>query len=167
MSLEIVAMEKKYLEDALFIYQWYVKNSTATFQIHDSTLTEMHELLFFTDPTYRSFAVLENTRCIGYGIITQFKKREAFDRTAEITIYLETTATRKGYGREVLEYLEEFARTQGFHALVALISGENTGSCKLFARNGYTQCAQYREVGFKFNRWIDLVCYEKILFPIQ
>jgi L-amino acid N-acyltransferase YncA len=163
MSLEILPMEKKYLSSAKDIYQWYVANTTATFQIRDADTAEMEALLFFDNDKYRSFAVFEDGVFIGYGIITQFKSREAFANTAEITVYLSPESTGKGYGRAILAHLESFSRSSGLHALVALISGENEGSCKLFARNGYAKCAHYHEVGFKFGRWIDLVCYEKLL----
>lgn len=163
MSLEIVDMERKYLEDARRAYQYFVTNSTATFQIRDATVEEMSQLLFFADSRYRSFAALEDGRFIGYGIVTRYKSREAYDLTAEVTVYLEPGSTGKGYGRAVVERLESFARGQGFHALVAQISGENGASVKLFERAGYAKCAHYREVGRKFGRWLDLVCYEKIL----
>lgn len=63
----------------------------------------------------------------------------------------------------MLAHLETFAREQGMHSLVAQISAENEASCKLFARAGYSLCARYHEVGRKFDRWLDLVCYEKQL----
>ncbi len=163
MSFEIVEMDKKYLGNTLEIYQWYVRNSTATFQTHEPTLSEMVGLLFFTEEKYGSFALLENGICVGYGIITQFKAREAFDRTAEITIYLAESATGKGYGGLVVAHLEGFARNHNLHMLVALVSGENTASFKLFERSGYSKCAHFHDAGNKFNRWIDLVCYEKKL----
>ncbi len=163
MGMTIVEMEQKHLPEALKVYQWYVANSTATFQISDTTPAEMESLLFFENPRYRSFAVLEDGVFAGYGIVTRYKTREAFDATAEITIYLADRATGKGYGRSVAEHLEAFARSQGIHVLVAIISGENSASCKLFERCGYAKCAHYHEVGNKFGRWIDLVCYEKRL----
>jgi len=163
MSMEIAEMEKKHLGEALKVYQWYVTNSTATFQITDATLAEMEGLLFFDNPRYRSYAVLVDGVFAGYGIITRYKTREAYDATAEITIYLADGVTGKGYGRTVVARLEDFARSQGIHVLVAIISGENTASCKLFDRSGYAKCAHHHEVGNKFGRWIDVVCYEKIL----
>lgn len=162
-NFEIVEMEARYLDDARAVYQWYVSNSTATFQITDATAQEMRDLLFFDNPKYRSFAALEDGRFAGYGIITRYRSREAFNNTAEITVYLAEGATGKGYGPLMVARLEAFAREQGMHALVAIISGENVSSCKLFERAGYAQCAHFHEVGFKFDRWIDLVCFEKIL----
>jgi Sortase and related acyltransferases len=163
MSLEIVEMERKYLEAARDLYQYYVANTTVTYQIHEATLADMESLLFFDTPKYRSFAALEDGAFIGYGIITRYKSREAFDNTAEITIYLAQSATGKRYGRIVVDHLESFARSQNIHVLESLISGDNVASVKLFERCGYAKCAHHHEVGFKFGRWLDLVCHEKIL----
>lgn len=179
MNPEIVDMDRKYLPDALAVYEWYVENSTATFQISPASLAQMESLLFFDTPRYRSFAVLEHSSFeaiehssfaavepgsfAGYGIVTRYRSREAYDLTAEITVYLADRATGKGYGAQVVARLEDFARSQGLHVLVAQISGENVASCKLFERAGYAKCAHHHEVGLKFGRWLDLVCYEKIL----
>lgn len=165
MAIEIREMERQYLAAAREVYQWYVANSTATFQIRDADVAEMEELLFFRDCKYRSFAAFERGVFIGYGIVTRYKAREAFDRTGEVTIYLAPGATGKGYGGAILARLESFALSKGFHLLVALISGENDASMRLFGKYGYSKCAHYHEAGFKFGRWVDLVCYEKIMEP--
>ena len=163
MDIEIREMERQYLAAAREVYQWYVTNSTATFQIRDADIAEMEELLFFRDEKYRSFAAFECGIFIGYGIVTRYKTREAFDRTAEVTVYLAPGATGRGYGSAILAHLESFALAKGFHLLVALISGENDASLRLFEKKGYAKCAHYHEAGFKFGRWVDLVCYEKLL----
>lgn len=163
MGIEIGEMDRRYLAAAREVYQWYVKNSTATFQIRDADAAEMEGLLFFRDEKYRSFAALEGGTFVGYGIVTRYKAREAFDRTAEVTIYLDSRATGKGYGGAMLAHLESFARSKGFHLLVAVVSGENAASIGLFEKSGYAKCAHYHEAGFKFGRWVDLVCFEKIL----
>jgi phosphinothricin acetyltransferase len=168
---EFVPMRREFLPAALEVYQHYVRHSTATFQIADADLAQMEGLLLFDDPRYRSFAVLSKATGVsagdqpflGYGIITRFKPREAFDRTAEITVYLAAEATGRGIGPRLVDHLEAFARTAGLHVLVALISGENAASVKLFERAGYDKCAHYREVGHKFGRVLDLVSYQKIL----
>ncbi len=162
-ELEICWMRPEWLPQALDVYQWYVSNSTATFQISPATLKEMEQLLFFEDGRYRSFAAFSGGRFAGYGILTRYKAREAFNLTAEVTVYLDASYCGKGIGRKMVDIIEAHARDQGFHALIAQICGENTSSCALFERSGYLQCSRYREVGYKFDRWLDLVCYQKIL----
>ncbi len=166
MAVAIVEMEHALLGEALDVYRYYVENSTATFQISRPTKADMEKLLFFPQEKteqYRSFALLEDSVFAGYGLVTRFKSREAYDTTAEVTVYLHPRATGKGYGALMLAHLETFARERGMHSLVAQISAENEASCKLFARAGYSLCARYHEVGRKFDRWLDLVCYEKQL----
>lgn len=158
---EIREMEELFVGSALEIYRWYVLNSTATFQISEPTESQIRSLLFFEKKRYRSFALLADGRFAGYGIVTCFKPREAYDRTGEVTIYLSPECTGKGYGRTLLAHLEAFARDQGIRVLVALVTGENEASCKLFERSGYAKCAHYHEVGEKFGRLLDLVCFEK------
>lgn len=162
-NISIKEMRREWLGEAARIYQWYVDNSTATFQIAPTSEAEMEGLLFFKKDLYRSFAVFERDTFVGYGIITQFKTREAYDTTAEVTIYLDHRATGKGYGRTVVAHLEDFARQKKIHSLLAIISGENEASIKLFSRLGYTECARYIEVGRKFDRWLDVVTLGKIL----
>ncbi len=162
-KIDIVEMRREWLGEAARIYQWYVDNSTATFQIAPTSEAEMEGLLFFKKDRYRSFGVFEGETFVGYGIVTQFKTREAYDTTAEVTIYLDHRATGKGYGRAIVERLEAFARSQKLHSLLAIISGENEASIKLFSRLGYSECARYKEVGRKFGRWLDVVTLGKIL----
>ncbi len=161
--IEIVEMRKEWLGEAARVYQWYVDNSTATFQLGPTSEAEMEGLLFFAKERYRSFAAFGEGRFIGYGIVTQFKAREAYDTTAEVTVYFDHGATGKGYGALMVAHLEAWARERGLHALLAIISGENEASIKLFSRLGYPECARYREVGRKFDRWVDVVVHEKIL----
>lgn len=163
MSVAITEMERKYLDDALDVYRWYVRNSTATFQIAEPSESQMESLLFFDASRYRSFALIEDGCFAGYGIVTRFKPREAFDRTAEVTLYLAPHATGKGYGSLLLAHLEGFARSQGMHSLVALVTGSNVPSLALFERARYAKCAHFHEVGFKFGQTLDLVCFEKLL----
>lgn len=90
-------------------------------------------------------------------------KREAYDGTAEVTIYLKTGFTGKGLGSMALKYVENHAKHQHLHVLVATICGENEESIRLFSKNGYDKCAHYKEVGQKFGQLLDVVAYQKIL----
>ena len=138
-------------------------NTTATF--HSKALSEdaMKGLIFFQDPKYKTFVILLDESICGYVLLTQHKTREAYDRTGEVTVYLRPGNKGGGVGSLAIKYIEEFAKSKGFHALIATICGENQKSIKVFERNGYEKCAHYKQVGIKFNQWLDVVAYEKIL----
>lgn len=153
----------EHLTQVLEIYNYYVLNSTATFHTQALTLDEMKEIVFFENPPYKTFVLGKEDNIHGYVLITQFKKREAYDRTAEVTIYLHPEYLGQGLGTAGLKHIEEYARHNNFHTLIAIICGQNEQSIRMFAKQGYQKCAHYLEVGLKFGQFLDVVSYQKIL----
>lgn len=123
----------------------------------------MRKLVVFYDSKYKTFAIVKDEIIVGYVILTQHKSREAYDRTGEVTVYLRHDNIGEGIGSNAIMYIEEFAKSKGFHVLVATICGENEKSIKGFERNGYIKCAHYKQVGRKFDKWLDVVAYQKLL----
>lgn len=156
-------VNEEHLSFILDIYNYYIENSTATFHAKCLTLPEMRDLVFFDTPVYKSFVIKCDSQVCGYILITQHKNREAYSGTAEVTVYLKPEWIGKGIGSISLKYMEEYAKKQGIHVLVATICGENEKSIRLFERNGYFKCAHYKEVGRKFGKFLDVVAYQKIL----
>jgi phosphinothricin acetyltransferase len=156
-------MTEDYLEDVLQIYTHYVLHTTATFHTQPLTRGEMKEMVCSPDPKYKTFVLLDKNRVSGYVLLTRHKPREAYDETAEVTIYLDPSCKTKGLGSLALSHIEEYARTQPLHTLVATICGQNEASIRLFEKNGYTKCAHYKEVGKKFGQRLDILGYQKII----
>jgi L-amino acid N-acyltransferase YncA len=156
-------LQETHLAPVCDIYNYYIRNTTATFHTFPLTMNEMRELVFFNNPKYQTYAICREQQVCGYILLTQHKKRAAYDRTAEVTVYLTSAHTGRGLGSTALRFIEERARQARFHVLVATVCGENRPSIRLFLKNGYSQCAHYHEVGRKFERWLDLVAFEKII----
>lgn len=151
------------LPEVAAIYNHYVLNTTATFHAHRITTDEMKAIVFFDNPKYRTYAVMDGEQLRGYVLLTQHKKREAYDKTAEVTIYLSPDAVGQGFGSLAVQHIEAVAKNSGIHVLVATICGENEQSIRLFERNGFCKCAHYKEVGEKFGQLLDVVAYQKII----
>lgn len=160
---QLLKLTEDRLPEITSLYNYYVLNTTATFHAHPLSAGEMRELVFFDNPKYGTFFISQGEQLLGYLIITQHKKREAYDGTAEVTIYLKPDCTGKGIGSTALQFAEEIAGKAGIHVLVATICGENAASIRLFEKNGFVKCAHYKEVGKKFGQWLDVVAYQKIL----
>lgn len=160
---EFKKIGEEHLDDVLAIYTHYILHSTATF--HENTLTrdEMRELVFFPGTRYQTFVALEGDIVCGYVFIAQHKKREAYDPTAEVSVYLKPGYEGKGLGSLAVKYIEEYARAKGFHSLVSTICSQNDASLRLFERNGFVQVAHYKEVGRKFGQWLDIIVCQKML----
>ena len=159
----MLPVTEQHLPSILTIYNHYVLNSTATFHTHPLSIDEMRSLVLFESKRYKSYAIFHHDCFAGYVLLTQHKAREAYNSTAEVTIYLSPDYTGKGLGRYALCFIEDIARQIGFHALIATICGENAPSLSLFERCGYHRCAHYKEVGWKFDRYLDLIALEKLL----
>lgn len=147
--------------EILDIYNYYIRNSTATFHSGRMSPEELESFLFISHPRYPSFIIKEGGGIAGYCFLTQYKKRQAYDRTAELSIYLKPEYTGKGIGRIALEFLESAAQSAGIRVLVATLCGENEPSIRLMEKGGYTRCADMKHIGEKFGRILDVVIYQK------
>ena len=156
-------IKEEHLDDVLQIYNYYVLNTTATFHALELTRGEMRELVFFENPRFQTYVLITGTECCGYVFISPHKKRQAYDATGEVSIYLKPGFEGKGLGKLALSHIEGHARSHDFHVLVATICSQNVDSLRLFLRNGFQQCAHYREVGRKFDQWLDILACQKIL----
>jgi phosphinothricin acetyltransferase len=110
MDIAFEEMKEAYLEEVRSIYNYYVRNSTATFQLRELDAKEMRELVFFDTPKYAAYVIKAGETVCGYVILTQFKKREAYDGTAEVTVYLKRGYTGKGIGSKAVSFIEERAK---------------------------------------------------------
>ena len=163
MDLKLIELQNKDFEQVKDIYDYYILNSTATFHTEKITTDELKEAILVGHPKYKSFLIEYNKKTCGYCYISQYKKRQAYDRTAEITIYLKPEFSGLGIGGEVIKRLEFIAKENGICVLIGVISGDNDSSIRLFEKNDYKKCAHFKQVGEKFNQIIDVVAYQKIL----
>lgn len=116
------------------VYDWYVLNSTATFHTEPVTTEELKEFLYVQHPRFQSFIILADGQPVGYCYLTNYKKRQAYDKTAELTIYLQHDCYAKGIGKTALQELETHAKNAGFKNLLAIISGDNDRSILFLKR---------------------------------
>ncbi|WP_321508396.1 N-acetyltransferase family protein [uncultured Methanoregula sp.] len=145
----------------LGIYNYYTLNSTATFHSGIMSQKDLEEFLFVAVPKYPSFLIKDNNEIIGYCFLTQYKKRQAYDRSAELSIYLKPEFTGKGIGTLALDHLEAAAKKAGIRVLVGTLCGENHASIRLMEKSGYSRCAHLKNIGEKFGKILDVVVYQK------
>jgi L-amino acid N-acyltransferase YncA len=145
----------------LAIYNDYILNSTATFHSEKLSKNDLEEFLYISHLKYPSFLIRENDEIIGYCFLTQYKKRQAYDRSAELSIYLKPEFTGKGIGLVALNHLEAAAKKAGIHVLVGTMCGENHASIRLMEKSGFSKCAHLKNIGEKFGKILDVVVYQK------
>lgn len=163
MKIEFVDLNESDFKVIKEIYDYYIENSTATFYTEKISIEELKEFIPFQNKKYKTFLIKDENECYGFCYIAQYKKRQAYDRTAEVSLYLKPEYTGKGIGYTVLPFLEKTAKDNGISVLIGIISGDNENSIKLFERNGYEKCGHLKQVGEKFNNILDIVFYQKIM----
>jgi len=164
MKIEFVDLKEADLELVKEIYDYYIENSTATYYTEKISVDELREFIPVQHKKYKSFLIKVDNELCGFCYISQYKKRQAYDRTAELSLYLKPEYTGRGIGKIALEYLEKVAKNNGISVLIGIISGDNESSIKLFEKNGYEKCAHYKQIGEKSNKVLDVVSYQKILY---
>ena len=151
------------LEIVKEIYNYYVLYSTATYYTELVSVEDLRQFVHIGHEKYKSYMVLYDGAICGFCYLSPYKNRQAYNRTAEISLYLKPEFTGRGIGKTVLAYLEKVAADKGIAVLIGIISGDNEGSIKLFERCGFEKCAHFKQIGEKFNKILDVVCFQKIL----
>ena len=100
---------------------------------------------------------------MGWGSLSSFRSKPGYRFTAEDSIYVHRDHRGNGIGAALLERLIEAARDGGFHSIMALIDGDNAVSVRLHERFGFHHVGTFREVGYKFDRWLDVVHMQRML----
>jgi L-amino acid N-acyltransferase YncA len=151
------------LEAILAIYNEAVVNTTATYD-YEPRKPEAHRQ-WFEAKRAQALPVLvgiEAGEVAGFASYGPFRPWAAYLHTVENSIYVAPQKRGRGIGAAILGPLIEAAREKGFHAMVAGIDAANAASLKLHAKFGFEKVAHFREVGWKFERWLDLVFLQRI-----
>lgn len=161
--MQLIEVSEQHLAQLQTIYNYYVSHTTVSFHTEELTLDEMRSNVMNGQPRYQTYVIEEQDAIIGYALLTQHKNKQAYDGTAEVTIYIAPDYLGSGIGTKAISSLELQAKVLGFHVLVATICTENERSIRLFERLGYEKCAHFKEVGYKFGRRLDIASYQKII----
>lgn len=154
----------KDLEDIRSIYNKEVTETTNTFDLRPRTRSEQRRWLKSHSGVYAA-VVAEDSEAgiVGFGSLSPYKQRPGYIGTAEVSIYMHSEHRRKGAGRKLLSYLLDLATQEGFRTLIARISDSNEASHALFINADFFKVGVERQVGRKFNMWLDCAIYQKIL----
>src|SRR5690242_18445672 len=146
------------------IYNHYVLNSHATFEIDPIDVEEMERRMDDSLTRGLPFLVAEaDDQIRGYACAQPYKLRAAYQHSVEISVYIHSNANARGIGSALYEVLFDRLRDSGMHAVIAGISLPNDASIHLHEKFGMTKVAHFSEVGRKFDRWIDVAYWELII----
>ena len=142
------------------IYNYYIQNTHHTFETEPLGVEEMRRRIGEVIEDYPYLVAEENGRILGYIYAAQFKLRQAYAHSVEVSIYVRNEERQTGIGKSLyIKFLDELVETN-IHAIVAGIALPNDASVKFHERLGFEKVARFREIGYKLGRWIDVGYWE-------
>ena len=153
------------------VYAPYVRETAITFEYEVPSKKEFERRIKHTLEHYPYVvAVDKEKRIVGYAYASEYYARAAYSRSVEVSIYVEAGHHEQGIGRRLYTKLEDALRAQGILNLTACIAWcecpcrHLTHQSPIFHKHmGYTQCAHFHQIGYKFGRWFDVIWMEKML----
>lgn len=152
------------LPGILEIYNHVIVNTTAVYDYHPHTL-EMR-LAWFRSIRELDLPVLvavKGGRIVGFSSLSPFRKWGAYKYSVENSVYVAADRRGAGLGRQLLLPLIDAAQARQLHTILAGIDATNEASIRLHEKCGFREVAHFRQVGFKFGRWLDLKFLQLLL----
>ena len=163
-SVKVRAAVREDVPSILQIYNDAVLTTTATYDYEPRSLD--HRMAWFEDHVLKNlpvFVAVENGTTVGWSSLSGYHDRKGYRFTCENSIYIAPAHRGRGIGGLLLAPLIEGAGKLGMHAIIATIDASNAASVRLHAKFGFVQVGHFKEVGYKFDRWLDVVYMERIL----
>ncbi len=143
------------------IYNPYILDSTISFEEAAVTAADMAARIAGVQDGGLPWLVLEHDGVIaGYAYATRWRVRHAYRFAVETSVYLAQGQGGQGSGTALYEALLARLRAVGCHMAIGGIAQPNPASVALHEKLGYKKVAHFSEVGFKFDRWIDVGYWE-------
>ncbi|MDO9152108.1 MAG: N-acetyltransferase family protein [Paludibacter sp.] len=163
--LKIITCTPEYSSQILDIFNDAILNTTALYEYQPWTLDTIKT--WFELKKEQNFPIIgivdvEN-HLLGFGTYGVFRMRPAYKYTVENSLYVHKDFRGKGLGKILLGEIIKNAKAQHFHCIVSVIDASNGTSVRLHKSYGFGFIGRIKQVGFKFNRWLDVDLYQLIL----
>lgn len=149
------------------IYGHHVLHGLGTFELTPPTVEEMARR--WRDVTAQGMPYLVCTdggAVTGYAYVAPYRPRPAYRFAVENSVYIQPDGARRGYGRRLVSELIDRCTAMGHRQMVAVIGDRgNAGSIGLHASLGFREIGCLPSVGFKHDRWVDVVLMQRALGP--
>lgn len=143
------------------IYAPHVADSAVSFEIAIPDMEVIRERIVQYTSKYPWIVALENNRIVGYAYASSYREREAYRFCVETSVYIDETSTRKGIASLLYDALFSQLKMAGFTQAFAVITQPNERSVAFHKKHGFEAFALYEKVGFKFEKWYDVLWMRK------
>ena len=145
------------------IYNHYVRETVITFEEVPVSEAEMAKRIGDITPRLPWLVWETDGAIVGYAYAGPWKARAAYRNSVESSIYLAPQATGRGLGSRLYTALIADLRQRGLHCVIGGAALPNPASVSLHEKLGFEKVAEFRQVGFKFGRWVDVAYWQLML----
>ena len=145
------------------IYAPYVEKTAITFEYEVPSVQEFEKRISKTIEKYPYLVAEENGQVLGYAYASNYYARTAYDWTTVLSSYLHEDAHGRGLGSQLYDALEKELEKRGYLRFLACIAVPNEASISMHEKRGYVQVAHFPKIGYKFNKWHDIVWMQKTI----
>jgi L-amino acid N-acyltransferase len=145
------------------IYNHWVTTSTVTFDLVPRSLAQQETWLRTRSGAHAVLVAVDGSEVVGFGALSPYRDRPAYATTVEDSVYVRSDRQGAGLGRLLLDELIKLATQHGFHTVMARVVGGHEASIAVHRAAGFELVGTEREIGRKFNRWLDVVVMQRLL----
>ncbi len=158
--MELRSANTRDAADLLQIYEQYI-HSAVTFECKLPSCSEFAERIASISTLYPYLVAVENHCIIGYAYAHRFQSREAYQWSAELSIYLDTASVGRGRGSILYSKLIRLLARQGVRTVYGCVALPNPASERLHVKLGFHSVGVFHNAGFKNNQWHSIAWFEK------
>jgi phosphinothricin acetyltransferase len=146
------------------IYNHYIINTATTFDLVPFTVEQRRAWFshYATSGRHRLLVAERDGVVLGYASTSQFRPKQAYETTVEMTVICAPEAVGQGIGQRLYEVIFDAIAGEDIHAAVAAITLPNDASCELHKRFGFSRAATLPQVGRKFGQYWDVAWYVRL-----
>jgi len=163
-TIDIRTISASDAEAVASIYNYFITETIITFEEEPVSSSEIGLRIEKVRFDALPWLVAERSgEIVGYAYAGRWKERSAYRFSTEVTVYVKPGLEGDGIGSSLFNRLLVELRRSGSHVAIGVIALPNEASIALHEKFGFTKAAHYEEAGFKFDRWIDVGCWQLIL----
>jgi len=151
------------LAGAAAIYDEQVHTGISTFDLEPPPTSYWQHHAQSTEPGDHFLVADDGGDVVGFAYSSAYRPRPAYRLTRETSVYLSEGARGQGLGRRMYDDLLARMSADGIHVALALVALPNPASVALHEACGFEHLGTMREVGWKFDRWLDTAWYQLTL----
>lgn len=155
--IQVRRATKSDLEGILKIYNDVINTTTAVYEYRPHTLAMRRTWLESKEKDgYPVFVAVDEEGIAGYSYFGPFRAWPAYKYSIENSVFVASERRGQGIGKLLMPPIIEAAIQKEMHVMIASIEATNIASLRLHQHFGYVEVAHFKEVGYKFGRWLDL-----------